>query len=280
MLHGADRIFPRNNLKKGSKASNAPSTQSSPVTVGGKNGLPSQSSSSSSPSVSDVKSLLQVKQVELIRPTDEKTKVFALCDPACSHSWIPKAAAERLKLKDKSLRLMVCGINTQQTIDTLVTDFTVKLKAENTCENFQVSPYIRENLNIGSDIVDVPHLQETYPYFSVVDPVRYSFSNIEMTLGQDVYHAIRPIEYFESDSKCAPVAVRLPIGWVLSAPLLSCSNFVSSCFKAIIELGLVEQLRTWNELEAYGAMKEVDPRSSADRKTVEILEKTMTQYGH
>ena len=163
LLHGADRIFPKNNLKKGSKANNAPTTQPSlSVTIGGKNELPIQSSSSSFPSVSDVKGLLQVKQVELISPTDEKTKVFALCDPACSHSWISSAAAERLKLKGKSLKLTVCGINTQQTIDTLVTDVTVKPIAENTCESFQVSPYIRENLNIGSDIVDVPHLQETY----------------------------------------------------------------------------------------------------------------------
>ena len=219
-----------------------------------------------------------MKQVELISPTDEKTKVFALCDPTCSHSWISSAAAERLKLKGKSLKLTVCGINTQQTIDTLVTDVTVKPIAEKACESFQVSPYIRENLNIGSDIVDVPHLQETYPYLSVLDPVRYSYSNIEMILGQDVYHAIRPIEYFETESKCAPVAVRLPIGWVLSGPLPSSSSFVSSCFKAIVEpeQDLVEQLRTWYELASYGAIKEVDPRSSADRRAVEILKKTTT----
>ena len=173
---------------------------------------------------------------------------------------------------------MVCGINTQQTIDTLVTDVIVKPLAENTCESFQVSPYIRENLNIGSDIVDVPHLQGTYPYLSVLDPVRYSYSNIEMILGQDVFHAFRPIE---SESKCAPVAVSLPIGWVLSGPLPSSSNFVSSCFKAIIEpeQDLVEQLRTWNEMESYGAMKELDPRSSADCRAVKILEKTATHDG-
>ena len=219
-----------------------------------------------------------MKQVELISPTGEKTKVYALCDPACSHSWTSNAAAERLKLNGKSLRLTVCGINTQQTIDTLVTDVTVKPIAENTCESFQVSPYIRENLNIGFDIVDVPYLQEIYPYLSVLYPVRYSYSNIEMILGQDVYHAIRPIEYFESESKCAPVAVRLPIACVLKGPLPSSSNFVSSCFKAIIEpeQDLVEQLRTWYEVESYGAMKEVNPRSSADRRAVEILEKNTT----
>ena len=96
-----------------------------------------------------------------------------------------------------------------------------------------------------------------------------------------MYNAIRPIEYFESESKCAPVAVRLPIGWVLSGSLSSSSNFVSSCFKAITEpeKDLVEQLRTWYELESYGSMKEVDPRSSADRRAVEILANTTTHDG-
>ena len=96
------------------------------MTVGGTKEVPTQSSSSSFLSLSDVKGLLQVKQVELISPTDEKTKVFALCDPACSHAWISNAAIERHKLKGKSLRLTVCRRNTQQTIDTLVTDVTVK----------------------------------------------------------------------------------------------------------------------------------------------------------
>ena len=103
LLHGADRILPRNNLKKGSKANNAPTTQtSSSLTVGGKNELPTQISSSYFPSVSDVNGLLQVKQFELINPTDEKTKVSALCDPACSHSWI-----RMLQLNVLSLRVKV-----------------------------------------------------------------------------------------------------------------------------------------------------------------------------
>ena len=146
MIHGADRIFPENTLKKGIKANNAPTTQSSrSVTVGGTNELPIQSSFSSFPSVPDVKSLLQVNQVELITATDEKTNVLSLCDPACSHSWISNAAAERLKLKGKSLRLTGCGMNTRQSIDTLVTDVTVKSITEKTCESFQVSPFIRKN---------------------------------------------------------------------------------------------------------------------------------------
>ena len=99
----------------------------------------------------------------------------------------------------------------KQVIDTLITDVTVKPLGDNSCDSFDVSPYVRDMLNVGCDIINVPQLQETYPYLSVLDPVQYSYSIVEMILGQDVYHATRPIEYFKSDSKFAPVSVLLPI---------------------------------------------------------------------
>ena len=54
-----------------------------------------------------------------------------------------------------------------------------------------------------------------------------------MILGQDVFHAIRPLEYFDTDRKDTPIAVRLPLGWVLSGPLPSTSGIFSTCFKAV-----------------------------------------------
>ena len=83
-----------------------------------------------------------------------------------------------------------------------------------------------------------------------------------MILDQDVYHTIHLIEDFERKLKFAPVAVRLPIRWVLSGSLPSSSNLVSKCFKSIIE----------TEQESYGAKKEVDPWSPADRREVPIVE--------
>ena len=285
LLHGSERIFTKNNAKKPSETKSVtdPPQSTSLVTLNSGNiCTPNQDGNSSSfPSVSDVKGLLQVKEVQLRGPTAKETKVLALCDPACSHSWIAASAAARLNLKGSPLKLTVCGINAKQVIDTLITDVTVKPLGDNTCESFDVSPYIRDTLNVGSDIINVPQLQETYPYLSVLDPVQYSYSNVEMILGRDVYHAIRPIEYFESDSKCAPVAVRLPIGWVLSGPLPATSSFISSCFKIVTEpeTDLAEQLKSWYDMESYGAVKEVDPRSSSDRRAVEILEKTFFNDG-
>ena len=52
-----------------------------------------------------------------------------------------------------------------------------------------------------------------------------------MILGQDDYQAIRPLEYFATDEKCSPFAVRLPISWVLSGPLPSSSSWSQRVLK-------------------------------------------------
>ena len=102
-------------------------------------------------------------------------------------------------------------------------------------------------MNVGADVIKNKALQETYQHLAVLDPVTYCYGNIEMILGQDVYHAIRPLEYFAADEKCSPFAVRLPIGWVLSGPLPSSLGLVSTCFKANMEqdFELGSQVKSW-----------------------------------
>ena len=148
-------------------------------------------------------------------------------------------------------------------------------------EAFTVRPYVRETLNVGSDIIDVKSMQETYPHLAVLDPVNYSYGNIELILGHDVYHAIRPLEYLAADEKCSPFTVRLPIGWVLSGPLPSSSSLVSTCFKANVEhdYELACQVKSWYDMESYGAFKQFDPRSAADARAQEILETTPFHNG-
>ena len=102
-----------------------------------------------------------------------------------------------------------------------------------------------------------------------------------MILGQDVFYAIRQLEYFTADEKCSPFAVRLPIDWVQSGPLPSSSGLVSTCFKANMEQNfeLATQVKSWYDMESYGALKQVDPRSAADARVHDILEKTTVHNG-
>ena len=95
-----------------------------------------------------------------------------------------------------------------------------------------------------------------------------------MILGQDAYKAIRPIEYFVSSTdRSSPVAVRLPIGWVLSGPLPSTSNLSTSCFETSSEEDstLAREVKLWYDMETFGAVKNVDPSSAEESRAKEIL---------
>ena len=99
-----------------------------------------------------------------------------------------------------------------------------------------------------------------------------------MILCQDVLPWARPLEYFDSDRKTASIAVRLPMGCVLSGRLPSSSCLYSTCFKAIatnkeLDSELADQLRSWYYNESYGANKHVVSRSATDARMLETLEK-------
>ena len=144
------------------------------------------------------------------------------------------------------------GINTQETINTEAVEVKVTPIGENTCSPFELLPYVKENLRVGSDKIDIVTLQDKYPHLSVLPPKSYDYANVEMILGQDAYHAIRPLEYFETDSKSSPVAVRLPLGWVLSGPMPSASGLISTSFKAVVEHDseLATQIKSWYDMES------------------------------
>ena len=132
-------------------------------------------------------------------------------------------------------------------------------------------------------MINVELLKQKYPHLEPIALQKYSYADVEMILGQDVFHSIRPLEYFESDRKDTPIAVRLPLGWVLSGPLPSTSGLFSTCFKAVVEnesdSKLADQLRSWYEMESFGAKKQVDPRSAADARALNILENTTYHDG-
>ena len=277
LLHGADRVFP-------TKQSTNPNTIQSPGNTGQSKATTSQQPSNKTTtmsSVTDVKGLLQVTELQLVSSSGLDTKALVLCDTACSNSWVAGSLADRLGLHGKALKLTVKGINTEEVVDTRIVEVTVKPREHQDFEPFTINPFVKESLNVGSDIINVQALQETYPHLAVLDPVTYSYKDIEMILGQDVYHAIRPLEYFSADEKRSPVAVRLPIGWVLSGPLPSSSCLTSTCFKVNIEHDneLASQVKSWYDIESFGANKQVDSRSAADARAHEILESTTIHNG-
>ena len=169
-------------------------------------------------------------ELQLTSSSGKDTTALVLCDTACSNSWLSNDLANRFGLHGTALKLTVKGINTEEVVHTKLVELIVTPRDNQAFEPFNVSPYVKKDLNVGADVTNIKALQETYPHLSLLDPITYCYGNIEIILGQDVYHVIRPLEYFAADEKCSPFAVRLHIGWVISGTLPSSSGFSLDVF--------------------------------------------------
>ena len=120
LLHGAERVYPpkspsnNNNINSnaGANQSKLPSVQSSSKTT-------------TLSSVSNVKGLLQVTELQLKSSSGKDTTALVLCDTACSNSWVSNDLANRLGLHGTALKLTVKGINTEEVVDTKLVDLIV-----------------------------------------------------------------------------------------------------------------------------------------------------------
>ena len=212
LLHGAERVFPA----KPSTNNNIDISKSNAGTGRLSTGLQQLRKTTTLSSVTDVKDLLQVTELKLTNSSDTSTTALVLCDTACSNSWVSDSLAARLGLQGTALKLTVKGINTEELIDTKVVQLTVTPHKDQDFEAFTVRPYVRETLNVGSDIIDVKSMLETYPHLAVLDPVRYSYGEIEMTwTGCLPCHP--PVRVFFSRRKaltvCCPLAHWLGFKW-------------------------------------------------------------------
>ena len=229
MLHGAEKIFPRKS--ESGKDSNAETTSCSVTTATQKK----DEVTSCLPSVSDVKGLLQKTEVEL-QTSEKSERVLVLCDSACSDSWISFELARKLDVRGSPTKLTVHGINSNKADDTeMVYVKLTPVLSSGSFSSFNVKLYVRDQLTIGNDIIDIDNLKTRYPHLEPIALSKYSYTDVKMILGQDIFHATCPLEYFDSDRRNTPVAVHFPLGWVLSGPLPSTTGLFLTCFKAVTQ---------------------------------------------
>ena len=132
--------------------------------------------------------------------------------------------------------------------------------------------YVEDNIRIGSELINIADLQNKYPQLAPIKPTQYTSEDVEVIIGQDYYHAVRPIDFVLGDDKNSPWSVRLPIGWVISGQLLTFVQSISSCLKCVVEdSSLTDQIKFCHELESYGAFKQVDGCCAADKHALSIL---------
>ena len=240
LLLGADSVFP---AKKSTNPNNIQSSGNTGQSKATTSQQPFNKTTTMS-SVTDVKGLLQVTELQLVSSSALDTRALDLCDTACSYFWVAGSLVYRLGLHGKALKLTAKGNNTEEVVDTMIVENTMKTREHQDFEPLTINPFVKESLKVSSDImINVQALQETYPHLAVLDPVTYIYKDIGMILGQDVYDAIRPLEYFSANEKRKPVALRLPIGWVLSGLLPSSSCLTSTCFKVISNMTMSKQVK-------------------------------------
>ena len=139
---------------------------------------------------------------------------------------------------------------TRKTIDVQI--FELKLTpvhSGGSCPSFVIKPFVREELIVGTKAIDVESLEVLYPHLEPIPLKRYSYADVEMILGQDVFHCVRPLAFYETDRKNTPTAVRLPLGRVMRGPLPSTLGLILTCFKAVTQREtdskLADQIRRW-----------------------------------
>ena len=252
MLHGAEKVFSVRPANKKLNISNNTSLSKSNNTASSNFNKPQISSSNvdESPSHKKLTGLLPVIRLEICSSTDVTT-ALVMCDSCCTHSWVSAGLAQCLNLSGHKLDIQVNGFNLTE-----------------------------DSLSVGSKTIDVPILQDRFPYLQPIKPIVNNYSDVEMILGQDVFHAIKPLEYFQRRNRNTPVAVRMPIGWVLSGALPSAIGVRATTFKCNVEdVALADQLKKWYELESYGLFKQAHPCSSADKRAQKFLDFTTLHDG-
>ena len=115
-----------------------------------------------------MKGLLQVTELQLKSSSGEDTTLLVLCDTACSNSWASNDLANRLGLHGTALKPTVKGINNEEIVDTKLVELIVTPCDIQAFEPFKVIPYVKEDLNVGANIINIKALQETYPHLAVL----------------------------------------------------------------------------------------------------------------
>ena len=92
-------------------------------------------------------------------------------------------------------------------------------------------------------------MKDKISQLALMKPLHYNYVDVEVLLGQDYYHAVRPIDVLTGDDSNSSCSVRLQIAWVIIASLWPSAGLNSSCVECIDEgSSLIDQTKSWYDL--------------------------------
>ena len=208
------------------------------------------------------------------------TTALVMFESCCTHSWVSAGLAQRLNLAGQKLNILVNGFNSTESVPTQQVKVNVFAKFDLLENSFRVTPFVKDDLSVVSKTIEVPFLQVRFPHLQPNKPIVYNYSDVEMMLEQDVFHAIKLLETIKGGNQKTAVAVRMPIGWVLSGSLPSPNGVLSTTFKfKDKDVALADQVKKWYELESYGTFKPADHRYAAVKRDLKNLDSTRLHDG-
>ena len=186
-----------------------------------------------------------------------------------THSRLSTKLAKKLKLRGMQAWMVVSGINSQESLNSL--KISVKLKSTDPTndERCLVERYLKEDYHVGSDV--------WLMLFGLTICIHISnhWSCSATAMPKWRYFSRHPTSRV-TNSNNAPVAVRLLLGLVLSEPLSS-NCLSSTCMRANLEnVMLAYKVKRWYGIELFIAYKSVDFRSKTDNRPFDFSNKQLS----
>ena len=191
MLHGAKKIFPRKqNLNVSKKAGTNKSKENT-----------NTSTHAAVSDVHDIESSEGFLPIATMGVSSDVTSLLKLilCDSASTHSWVSSSLVNHLGLVGKPVKISISGFNSTTVVETERAKFTVFSDPNSSDFEFSLCAYVKDNIWIGSELINMADLHNKYPQLAPIKPTQYTYEDVEVIIGQNYYHAVRPIEFVLGD---------------------------------------------------------------------------------
>ena len=100
--------------------------------------------------------------------------MLVLCDSASTLPWVSSSLVNRLGLVGEPVNLSISGFNSTIIVETQRVKFTVSSEPNNSDFVFPLYAFVKDNIRIGSEVINVADLQSKYPQLAPIKPTQYT----------------------------------------------------------------------------------------------------------
>ena len=197
----------------------------------------------------EVTSFFQIVPVS-IQSDSNKLNTCAFRDNGSTVSFIDQNMQEKLRAQGPYVTLNMAGLHGTKylKIEKVPPKKVTTFKGE-----FNRSVCLPVNLiSLGNTNYSYSKLNQIFNHFSVLTNESFNLIEVGIILGQDAYELQSPLDY-KIEIRTEPFAVLTELGWVVSGPMIvkRRQNFCHYAFTEDVKV--VENLKTWWDIENYVA---------------------------